>query len=111
MRCVVDDEVDACEVLERADVPPLSADDSALHVVGGKLNDGHRRLCGMARGNPLQSIRDEVACTAFRLRPGLVFEHADAPCELVPRLLLAAFEHQGPRIRLRKAGYPLELRD
>ena len=34
LRRVVDDEVDAGEVLERADVAALAADDAALHVVG-----------------------------------------------------------------------------
>ena len=34
VRRVVDDEVDARQVLERADVAPLPADDAPLHVVG-----------------------------------------------------------------------------
>jgi hypothetical protein len=33
VRCVVDDEVDTGEVLERADIASLPADDPALHVV------------------------------------------------------------------------------
>src|SRR3989442_12029553 len=37
LRGVVDDEVDARQVLEGAGVPPLPADDPALHVVGGGL--------------------------------------------------------------------------
>ena len=39
VRRVVDDEVDAGEVLERADVAALAADDPALHVVGRQLDD------------------------------------------------------------------------
>ena len=39
VRRVVDDEVDAGEVLERADVAALAADDAALHVVGRQLDD------------------------------------------------------------------------
>src|SRR5689334_23635088 len=38
------DEVDAGEVLERADVAALAADDAALHVVGGELDHGDRGL-------------------------------------------------------------------
>ena len=48
VRRVVDDEVDAGEVLERADVAPLAADDAALHVVGRELDDGDGRLRGVA---------------------------------------------------------------
>ena len=39
LRRVVDDEVDAGQVLERADVAALAADDPPLHVVGGELDD------------------------------------------------------------------------
>ena len=39
LRRVVDDEVDAGQVLERADVAALAADDPALHVVGRELDD------------------------------------------------------------------------
>ena len=44
VRRVVDDEVDAGEVFERADVATLAADDAPLHVVGGELDDGDGRL-------------------------------------------------------------------
>ena len=65
----------------------------------------------MARGNPLQGIRNKVARATLRIGACLVLERADAPCELVPRLLLAALEHQCPRVRLGQAGHPLELGD
>src|SRR5207248_3645872 len=39
LRRVVDDEVDAGQVLERADVAALAPDDPALHVVGRELDD------------------------------------------------------------------------
>ena len=61
MRRVVDDEVDAGEVLERPDVAALPPDDPALHVVGGELDDGHRGLGGVARRNALQRVGDEVS--------------------------------------------------
>ena len=52
VRRVVDDEVDAGEVLEGADVAALAADDAALHVVGGQLDDATRssRPRGRRRG-------------------------------------------------------------
>ena len=50
VRRVVDDEVDAGEVLQRADVAALAADDAALHVVGGELDDARRS--SPRRGRP-----------------------------------------------------------
>ena len=61
LRRVVDDEVDAGEVLERADVAALAADDPALHVVRGQLDDGHGRLGGVARRHPLERVGDQRA--------------------------------------------------
>jgi hypothetical protein len=108
---VVDDEVHAREVLERANVAALPADDPALHVVGGKLDDGHRGLGGVARRDPLERVGHEIACAALRLGARLVLERPDAPGELVPRLLLPALEQQRPCLDLRQAGDPLELRE
>ena len=60
LRRVVDDEVDAGEVLERADVAALAADDPALHVVRRQLDDGHGRLGGVARRHPLERVGDQA---------------------------------------------------
>ena len=59
MRRVVDDEVDARQVLERPDVAAFPSDDPALQVVRGELDDGHRRLRGVACRDALQRVRDE----------------------------------------------------
>src|SRR6266496_4882662 len=61
LRRVVDDEVDARQVLEGADVPSLAADDPALHVVGGKFDQRNSGLGGVVRGNALKSVGDEIA--------------------------------------------------
>ncbi len=84
MRRVVDDEVDAGEMLERADVPPLTADDPALHVVGCELDDGDGRLGGVARGDALQRVGDEGPGAAARVRACLLLELADGPRKVVP---------------------------
>ena len=42
---VVDDEIDAGEVLECADVPTLAPDDPPFHIVGRQLDERHGRLC------------------------------------------------------------------
>ena len=109
LRRVVDDEVDARQVLERADVATLSADDSALHVVGGKLDDRDGRLGRVARGNPLESVCDEVAGTPPRLRGRLLVELADTPSELVAHELLRTLQHLGLRILHAQPGDPLQL--
>src|SRR5436190_1508551 len=74
LRRVVDDEVDAGEVLERADVAALPPDDPALHVVGGKLDDRHRRFGGVAGRDTLQRVGDEVPGTSPRLDLRLLLE-------------------------------------
>src|SRR5205814_8280642 len=106
---LVDDEVDARQVLERTDVPALPADDAPLHVVGRKLDHRHRRLRGMARGHALQRIGHEVPRPPLRLGACLVLEHADATREVVPCELFAALEQVRLRVLQRHAGDPLEL--
>ena len=74
LRRVVDDEVDAGQVLERADVAALAADDPALHVVGGKLDERDRRLGGVAGRDALESVGDEVPGAALGLGARLLLE-------------------------------------
>ena len=54
VRSVVDDEVDAGEVLERPDVSAFPPDDPSFEIVRRELDDGHRRLGGVTRGYPLK---------------------------------------------------------
>src|SRR5579862_36252 len=108
VRRVIDDEVDAGEVLERADVATLAADDAALHVVGRDLDHGDRRLCRVARGDALQRVGDEVPRPPLRLCTRLLLEHAHAPCELVAGQLLPALEQLPLRLLLRQPGDALE---
>ena len=108
VRRVVDDEVDAGEVLEGADVAALAADDAALHVVGRELDDGDRRLGRVARGDALQRVRDEVPRAPLRLGARLLLEHPDAAAEIVADELLAALEQVRLRLLLRHAGDPLD---
>ena len=53
LRGVVDDQVDAGDLLEGPDVAALPADDPALHVVAGQVHDGDDRLGGLVGGEPL----------------------------------------------------------
>src|SRR4029453_259777 len=83
LRGVVDDEVDARQVLERPDVAALAADDPALYFVGGKLDERNGGLGGMVRRDALKCVRDEVAGAALRLGLGLLLHLPDAACKLV----------------------------
>ena len=78
VRRVVDDEVDAGEVLERADVAALAADDAALHVVGGQLDDRDGRLGGVAGGEPLHDDGEDVAHAPVGVALGLLLDLAHA---------------------------------
>src|SRR5436305_13698888 len=71
---VVDDEVHAGEVLQRADVASLAADHASLHVVAGQLHDRHRRFGGMRRGQASHTHREDVAHSALGLELGLLVD-------------------------------------
>ena len=60
-RRVVDDHVDAGGLLEGADVPPLAADDPALHVVGGDVDRADGGLGGVRRGVALDGGGEDLA--------------------------------------------------
>ena len=92
MRSVVDDEVDAREVLERADVPALAADDAALEVVRSELDDRHRRLGRVARGDALERVGDERAGAPPRVGSCLLLHLPHLAGELVADEVLRAFE-------------------
>ena len=57
---VVDEQVDAGDRLEGADVAALAADDAALHRVVGQVQHGHRRLRGLRRGDALRGQGDDA---------------------------------------------------
>jgi hypothetical protein len=75
-------------VFERTDVAALASDDPPLHVVGRQLDHGHRRLGGVARGDTLQRVGNEVARSPLRLGARLFLELAHTSRELVPHEIL-----------------------
>src|SRR5690606_24202171 len=90
---VVDDQVDARERLEGADVAPLAADDAALH---GVVGDGHHRDADGGRhlgGAALDRLRDDVLRALARLVVGALQRGARAPRLLALQLLVDALEH------------------
>ena len=64
---VVDDEVDPGDRLEGADVAALAADDAALHVVAGQVQDRDDRLGGLLGGQPLDRAGDDLAGAGLAL--------------------------------------------
>src|SRR3954464_6346918 len=78
-RRVVDDEVDAREHLERADVAALAADDAALQVVGLEGGGRDRRLHGVATGEALHDGGEDAARAAVGLTASLLLDLAHEP--------------------------------
>ena len=109
MRRVVDDEVDAGEMLERADVATLAADDPPLHVVGGELDDADGRLGRVARRDALEGIGDERPRPPLRVGARLLLELAHGARELVADQVLRALEELLARLAEREPADALEL--
>ena len=76
-RGVIDDEVDTGHRLEGADVTALAADDAALHLVPGQVQDGDDGLAGLLGGHALDGQRDDLAGPLLAFRPGLVLDVPD----------------------------------
>ena len=94
---VVDDEVDARQVLERADVPSLAADDPALEIVRRELDHSDRRLGRVARRDALERVGDERASPTACVRSRLLLHLPHLPCELVSHEVLRTFDQLLPR--------------
>src|SRR3954454_9531792 len=111
LRRVVDDQVDAGRLLERADVAALAADDPALHLVARQVDHRDGVLGRVVRGHALHGRDDHLA----RLVLGLVAcRPLDGAGELdgVALGLLADRLEQDPlRVRGRQARDLLERRD
>ena len=76
LRGVVDDQVDARLLLDGPDVPPLAADDPALHLVARQMDDGDRVLRGVVRCDALHRRDDDVAGLVLGLFAGMPLDRA-----------------------------------
>src|ERR687898_3345266 len=85
---VVDDQVDAGDGLEGADVAALAADDAALHVVRRQREDGDGRLRGLLGRDPLDGQGDDLAGAAVGPPPRLLLRGADQAHGVALGLLL-----------------------
>src|SRR5436305_2845022 len=110
-RRVVDDEVDAGEGLERADVASLAADDPALQVVRVERHRGHGRLGGMAAGDTLLLRRQDAARLPVGVTAGRLVDLADERRAVVAKLLLELAQEDLTSLNRAQAGDPLKLGD
>ena len=108
VRRVVDDEVDAGQVLQRADVASLAADDAALHVVRRQLHDGHRRLRGVAGGQPLHRDGQDRAHAPLRLALRVLLHGPQDLRRVVARGLLDVAQERLLGLRGAHAGGALQ---
>ena len=76
---IVDDKVDSCQRLKRADVAPLASDDATFHLIVRQRDHRNRRLRHLIGSTALDGERDDVARTLVRL---------------ILRLLLVILDHQ-----------------
>ena len=88
---------------------PFPADDAALHVVGGQLDDADGRLGRVACGDALQRVGDEGPRAPLRVGSGLLLELAHGARELVPDQVLRSLEELLARLAERQPADALEL--
>jgi hypothetical protein len=111
LRGVVDDQVDAGGLLEGPDVAALAADDPALHLVVREVDDGHRVLRGVVRGDALDRGDDDVAGLLVGLVAGLALDRPGELDRVVLGLLADSLEEERLGVVGRHAADPLERRD
>ncbi len=109
-RRLVDDHVDARQLFERADVPALTADDAALHLVRRQLHQASGRFARVLGGQPSGRDGQDVAGPPVALALGLVLDLADLQRSLVLRLLLDIGEEHLLRLRGAQARDALQLK-
>ena len=109
LRRVVDDEVDAGEVLERADVAALAPDDAALHVVGRQVDDRDGGLGDVLGGGALDAEGEDVAGPPVALSARLLLDLAHHLGHVVARVFLGLHEEHLLGLGGAESGDALEL--
>jgi hypothetical protein len=108
-RRVVDDELDARGLLERADVASLAADDPALHVVAGQIDHRHGRLDGVFGGAALDGLRHDLPRPGARRLARLGLEPLDEVRGIAARVGLELLEQPLARLVGGQRGDTLEF--
>ena len=105
---VVDDQVDAGRLLERPDVAALAADDPALHLVAGQVDDRDGVLGGVVGGHALHRRDDDLARLLLGLVAGPSLDRAGELHGVVLRLFADGLEEDALGILGGHAGDLLE---
>ena len=92
LRGVVDDQVDAGRLLERADVAALAADDPALHLVAREVDDRDGVLGRVVGGDALHRGHDDLARLLLGLVAGPPLDRSRELDRVVLRLLADRLE-------------------
>ena len=108
VRRLVDDHVDARQLLEDPDVAPVAADDPALHLIARELDEPRGGLARVARREALNGDREDAARPPLRLAPRLLLELDEAEARLAARLALDVGEQQVLRLARAEPGDALE---
>ncbi len=108
-RRVVDDQLDAGGLFERADVAPLAADDAPLHVVAREIDDRHGRLDRGVGGAALDGVGDDVLRAGGGGFAGFRLETLDEVGGVAPRVRFDLFQEQLARLVGGEARDALQL--
>ena len=95
---VVDDELDAGGLLERADVASLAADDPPLHVVARQVDHRHGRFDRGLGGAALDGVGDDVLGARGGGLARLGLEALDEVGGVAPRVRLDLLEEELARL-------------
>ena len=106
---VVDDQVDAGRQLERADVASLAADDAALQIVAGQIDDRHGRLDRVLRRAALDRFGDVVLGAVGGRFARFRVEPLQQVRGVVPRVAFDLLQQQLLGFLGRQARHALEL--
>ena len=109
LRCIVDDEVDARQCFEGADVAPLTPNDAPFHLIVRQCHNGYRRLCHMIGSTTLDCNAQDLTRCLVRLILRLLDVLLDLACFLVFQLLLSLCHEDGTRLLRRQTGDALKL--
>ena len=90
---------------------PFAADDAALHVVRGQVDDRDGRLGDVVGGRALDAEREDVARPAVGLSSRLLLDLAHQLGHVVARIFLGLLQERLARLRRAHAGDALERLD